>query len=73
MDLFVAMQEQLASGGHSGGDKQTHDGLAEEETLLEKAESETAKIWLYGDLKTSPGLPGLSHSVRLEPGGTRLR
>lgn len=31
------------------------------------------RVWLYGDLRSSPGLSGLCHTVRLEPGGTRVR
>lgn len=32
-----------------------------------------SKIWIWGDSLTSPGLPGMSHCVRLEPGGDNVR
>lgn len=29
-------------------------------------------VWLYGDVRTSPGLLGFLYSARKEPGGERL-
>eukprot|EP00884_Botryococcus_braunii_P007438 jgi/Botrbrau1/16696/Bobra.0213s0001.1 len=34
---------------------------------------QATRIWLWGDSKTSPGLPGMSPSIRLEPGGSPVR
>jgi hypothetical protein len=39
----------------------------------EDTADQTSRIWLYGDSKTSPGLPGMVPSIRLEPGGSIVR
>lgn len=36
-------------------------------------DQQATKIWVWGDSLTSPGLPGMSHCVRLEPGGENVR
>eukprot|EP00884_Botryococcus_braunii_P006101 jgi/Botrbrau1/15492/Bobra.43_2s0109.1 len=31
------------------------------------------RLWLHGNLKAHPGLPGMGHTLRVEPGGERVR
>lgn len=42
-------------------------------TLSEEPDPQASRIWLWGDYETSPGLPGMIPSIRLEPGGSFVR
>lgn len=46
---------------------------AEEEAGPAPAPVRKGNVWLYGSMRTSPGLAGMIHSARLEPEGARLR
>lgn len=81
---FLGMQGSKASvfnQSHSANSPQTKvstPAKEQEETSPAKLDSsrhdnDRSRLWLYGNLSSSPGLPGMLHTLRLEPGGAHVR